>query len=162
MKQRPFVVSEFLKSGLIVQIHAADTSGDLRAAWCVVHLSQVAWPSYGPGLSVRWLNFKSAWITVETLSWTACDLPFVWSDSSEQFDTTRFAVVNLNPSRLVNLFVILLVSGLISLPARPCGVFRPILRLHVVRRILNKGPDTRRIALRMGSKISAVYTVHPN
>ena len=42
MKQRPFVVSEFLKSGLIVQIHAADTSGDLRAAWCVVHLCQVA------------------------------------------------------------------------------------------------------------------------
>ena len=42
MKQRPFDVSEFLKSGLIVQIHAADTSGDLRAAWCVVHLSQVA------------------------------------------------------------------------------------------------------------------------
>ena len=58
----------------------------------------------------------------------------------------------------MNLFVILLVSGLISLPARPCGVFRPILRLHVVRRILNKGPDTRRIALRMGSKITAVFS----
>ena len=31
-------------NGLLVKIHASDTSGDLRAAWCAVHLSQVAWP----------------------------------------------------------------------------------------------------------------------